>query len=1043
MKQAPADIFEPIAVSDEATVVSKFQADPRKDTGYQSEAALEAELIEVLRAQAYDYAPIHHEGELIANLRKQLELLNDYRFSDGEWERFFHESLANTSEGTREKTIKIQEDHVQVLRRDDGTSKNIKLIDKANIHNNRLQVINQFEVPRANASNPLGGRHDNRYDVTILVNGLPLVHIELKRRGVALKEAFGQINRYNRESFSAGAGLFEYVQIYVISNGTHTRYYSNTTRERSIEESSGRARGKKKTSNSYEFTMNWADATNKSIDDLIPFAKTFLAKHSILNILTRYCVLTVDRTLMVMRPYQIVATERILREIKIATNSRLLGKVEAGGYIWHTTGSGKTLTSFKTAQLASRMEGVEKVLFVVDRKDLDYQTINEYNRFEEGAANSNASTAVLTRQLGDTTSIIIITTIQKLAGFVRANKTHEVYDKHVVIIFDECHRSQFGEMHSAITKKFKKYNLFGFTGTPIFSANAVGGGKPNLQTTEQVFGEKLHTYTIVDAIHDQNVLPFRIDYLDTIQMGEDVQDKKVSAIDTERAFLAPDRISKIVTYILEHFDQKTRRTGPGYSHTIKSVPRRHGSEEIVQEVIAERRVRGFNALFATASIQAAKLYYMEFARQQAELPESQRLKVGIIYSYAPNEVEPDGFLGDEAMDAAGLDRSSREFLDAAIEDYNAMFGSNYDTSGGSFENYYKDLSMKIKNREIDLVIVVNMFLTGFDATTLNTLFVDKNLRMHGLIQAFSRTNRILNSVKTYGNVVCFRNLREETDEALELFGNKDARGIVVLKPFEEYYAEYGKKVDELRDLCAPGETPYGENNQRKFVKIFGAVLRLENILASFDDFLGKEKLTEREGQDYRSVYLDLYAEMSRDKNADKEDINDDLVFELELVKQVQVNVDYILLLVEKHHTEEGNGINREIRAQISRSIDASPELRNKKDLLLDFVDSVTLDEDIDRQWEEYVSTHRRAELDVIIADENLKIDATYEFVNRSFEMGQLETEGTSISDLLPSTSIFGFGGGEPKQVRKERVTEKLQTLFERFKGLSVGAAPIG
>lgn len=711
------------------------------------------------------------------------------------------------------------------------------------------------------------------------------MHVELKRRGVDLREAFNRIERYERESFWVGSGLFDYVQVFVISNGTLTKYYSNTTRCQHIEERTGTARARK-TSNTYEFTSWWADARNEPILDLVSFATTFFAKHTLLNILTKYCVLTVDGALLVMRPHQIAATERILQKIEASVNHRMLGTRAAGGYVWHTTGSGKTLTSFKTAQLASRLPSVDKVLFVVDRKDLDYQTMREYDRFEKGAANSNASTAVLKRQLEDPQARIIITTIQKLSRFVAANKGHRIYDGHVVIIFDECYRSQFGEMHKAITKAFKRYNLFGFTGTPIFAANVSGGADPRLLTTDQVFGERLHTYTIVDAIRDKNVLPFRIDYINTVKMADDIQDARVAAIDTERVLLAPERISEIVAYVLEHFDQKTKRA-EWYS-------------------IKGKRLRGFNALFATASIEAAKRYYAEFKRQQEGLPPDKRLKVGIIYSYGANE-EVGDYIDEEGFETDLLDQSSRDFLEAAIADYNAMFGTSHDTSSDKFENYYKDLSRRIKDREIDLVIVVNMFLTGFDVTTLNTLFVDKNLRAHGLLQAYSRTNRILNSVKTFGNIVCFRDLEQATNDAIALFGDKDARGIVLLKPYAEYYEEYRRQVEELTERFPLGQPIVGEAAQKEFIALFGSILRLENILTAFDEFAEDELLTERQKQDYRSVYLDLYAEYRGRAEADKEQVNDDIIFEIELVKQVEINVDYILMLVERWRRSGATG----------------------------------------------------------------------------------------------------------------------------------------
>lgn len=1012
MSDATPRKFDPIAVSSESTVVAEYEPGAKAKAAYQSEAELERELIRLLESQAYEYLPITSEAELVANLRTQLEALNGITFSDGEWEQFFTERIAGANEGIAEKTLRIQEDHVQLLRRDDGSTKNVRLIDKQNVHNNRLQVINQYEIGQGEG----GAARSNRYDVTVLVNGLPAIHIELKRRGVDIREAFNQIDRYQRDSFWAGSGLFEYVQLFVISNGTLTKYYSNTTRRHHLDEAA-RSKRAKKTSNSFEFTSWWADATNKPIQDLAGFTKTFFARHTILNVLTKYCVLTADGLLLVMRPYQIVATERIMQKIEISTNYKKLGRVEAGGYVWHTTGSGKTLTSFKAAQLASRLAHVDKVLFVVDRKDLDYQTMREYDRFEKGAANSNTSTAVLKRQLEDSNARIIITTIQKLSNFIDSpgNKGHAIFDGHVVIIFDECHRSQFGDMHGSIVTAFKEYNLFGFTGTPIFAENAGAGGNPQLRTTEQAFGEKLHTYTIVNAISDRNVLPFRIDYVNTIKLPAGIADKQVSAIDTEKALLAPERLRQVVAYTLEHFDQKTRR-GEGYT-------------------LGERRVRGFNALFATASIEAAKRYYSEFERQQRELPPDRRLKVGLIYSYAANEAVED-FLDEEEFDTAGLDGSSRDFLEGAVQDYNDQFGTSFDTSADRFQNYYKDLSLRLKNRDIDLVIVVNMFLTGFDATTLNTLFLDKNLRSHGLIQAYSRTNRILNSVKTYGNIVSFRDLEQQTNDAIALFGNKDAKGIVLLKPYGDYYGEYAGKVQELLEQFPLDSEIVGEQAQKDFIALFGAILRLQNILTSFDEFAGHEILTDRQGQDYRSVYLDLYAEFREDQDAEKEQIVDDVVFEIELVKQVEINVDYILMLVQKYRDEHGDGDDKEIRAEITRAVDASPSLRNKKDLIEDFVASLTTDGEIDHEWRRFIEVRRVAELEAIIADESLRPDETYAYMQAAFLNGAIQTSGTAITGVLPATSRFSADGGHGE--KKQRVVTRLSTFFERFFALSGG-----
>jgi len=1002
--------YAPIAVSEESTVVAEFvRGNELRETRYQTEAQLERDFITRLQAQSYEYLRIHNETDLIANLRRQLQALNNVVFSDREWQQFFKEKIAAANDGILQKTARIQEDTIQLLTRDDGSLRNIHLIDKSNIHNNRLQVIHQYE---AKGENPQGVPRATRFDVTILVNGLPLVHVELKRRGVDIREAFNQIDRYQRDSFWAGSGLFEYVQLFVISNGTLTKYYSNTTRTGHLDEQRGKRRARIQTSHNFAFTSWWADAKNQPITELADFTKTFFAKHTLLNVLTRYCVFDVDRKLLVMRPYQIVAAERILQRIATATNHRQLGTLAAGGYIWHTTGSGKTLTSFKAAQLARDLPEIDKVLFVVDRKDLDYQTLREYNRFEEGAANSNTSTAVLQKQLQDPNARIIVTTIQKLSRFVARHKTHPVYTAHVVIIFDECHRSQFGDMHADIAGHFKRYHLFGFTGTPIFADNAGARGSPALRTTEQAFGEKLHTYTIVDAINDKNVLPFRIDTINTIKTAARIKDKKVTAIDTEQVLLAPKRISQIVSYILEHFDQKT----------LHSTSYRHDN----------KRLTGFNSLFATASIEAARRYYAEFARQQENIPPARRLKIGLIYSCAANEESPDGALHEESFDTTALEQSARDFLDAAICDYNAMFAVNFNTSADGFHNYYKDLSARLKNRDIDLVIVVNMFLTGFDATTLNTLWLDKNLRAHGLIQAYSRTNRILNSVKTYGNIVSFRNLGRETNDALALFGNKNASSVVLLKPYGDYYAEYQKKVAELAQF-APGAVIMGEAAQKAFVRLFGAILRLRNILTAFDDFSGDTLLSERDIQQYSSTYLDLQKVFRGKSGAEKESINDDVVFEIELVKQVEVNVDYILMLVEQYIQTKGDSQNREIRAAISRAVNASPSLRNKKDLIEAFVDTVTLTARVDAQWQVFVARRKTAELDRIILEENLNADQTRVFMDQALRDGAIATTGTAITKILPPLSRFSKNSNH--SAKKQSVLEKLAAFFERYFGL--------
>ncbi len=1033
-----------IAESQEYTVVAEYDRVATPAESYQSEAELEKEFIRLLVEQGYEYLPIHTEADLISNLREQLEKLNSYRFTDSEWERFFGECIANRNDDIVAKTQKIQEDCIQVLKRDTGESQNIKLIDKANIHNNFVQVINQY-VEEC-------GNYDTRYDVSILVNGLPLVHVELKRRGVQLKEAFNQINRYQRDSFWAGCGLYEYVQIFVISNGTNTKYYSNTTRANHIreQETGGRNRSKK-TSNSFEFSSFWADSGNKVITDLLDFTRTFFCKHTLLSILTKYCVFTSEKMLMVMRPYQIAATERIIQRINISENYRLYGSIKGGGYIWHTTGSGKTLTSFKTARLASRLPYIDKVLFVVDRKDLDYQTMKEYNRFEEGAADGNTSTAVLQRQLEnrDKNGVhhdyrIIITTIQKLSIFVQKNRNHPVFQQRVVIIFDECHRSNFGQMHTAITRNFKKYNLFGFTGTPIFAQNAGTGGNVQLKTTQQAFGDKLHTYTIVDAINDENVLPFRIDYVNTIREKDGVNDEQIPAIDSEEAMLSPERIANNVKYILDRFDRKTKRSSY-YSFRVlddihKVASARKGAE--VFEHKTEQKLCGFNAMFAVASIPMAKAYYNEFKKQQAALPEAQRLKIATIYSYSANEEEIDGLLAEENPESTTqLDRQSRDFLEGAIRDYNRMFSTNYDTSSDKFQNYYKDLSLRMKNRQVDLLIVVNMFLTGFDATTLNTLFVDKNLRQHGLIQAFSRTNRILNSVKTFGNIVCFRDLQQETDDAIALFGDKDASSIVVLKDFLSYYEGYdtekGKHcygykelVEQLQSEFPDGRPIMGEDAERRFVSLFGSLLKSINVLSSFDRFEGREMLTDRQLQDYQSNYLDLREKWRRKRPGDRENINDDLVFETELIRQVEINIDYILLLVRKYH--EGNCADKEMLVGISKAIGSSLQLRSKKELIEDFISSVNADTDVERSWKDFVERQKEEDLREIIGSEHLKPQETRTFIENSFRDGQVRTTGTDIDRILPPMSRFG--GGD-RQEKKKSVIEKLQTFFERYFGL--------
>lgn len=1035
-----AEQYQLVSENPESTVVAEFEAGYRSAAQYQSEAEMEDDFIKQLTRQAYDYLPIKNEKELIDNLRTQIERLNFIKFSDDEWQQFFSEHLGNPQQGIVEKTKTIQEDHIKAWTRPDGTKVNIYLIDKDHIHNNSLQVINQYV--------PEGGAFENRYDVTILVNGLPLVHVELKRRGVSIKDAFNQINRYQRDSFWADCGLFEFVQIFIISNGTLTKYYSNTTRDAVARsnQSPGKGKGKKQTSNSFEFTSYWATKDNEPILDLVDFTQTFLSKHTILNILTRYCVFTSENMLLVMRPYQVAATEEIIRRIKISTNAKTWGKREGGGYIWHTTGSGKTLTSFKTARLASHLPDIDKVLFVVDRKDLDYQTMKEYDRFEKGAANSNGSTAVLAKQLApDSNANIIITTIQKLSNFIARNPQHEVYKQHVVLIFDECHRSQFGDMHKAIVKKFKKYHMFGFTGTPIFPENAGSIRNVEFTTTEGAFGDQLHIYTIVDAIRDENVLPFKVDYIRTMREEDEVLDEMVSNIDRERALMAPERISLITKYILDHFAQKTRRDARSYSFSrlvnVKEVATAR-DRKAVKEEKQKTRLTGFNSIFAVASIPFVKLYYTELKKQMEQLPPDKRLKIATIYSYSPNVNIED----EMPEDTEGLDESSREFLEKCIKDYNGMFGTSYDTSADKFQNYYKDLSLRMKNREIDLLIVVNMFLTGFDATTLNTLWVDKNLRMHGLLQAYSRTNRILNSIKDHGNIICFRNLEKATNECLQQFGNKNAGGLILLKAFDDYYFGYDENgrhfpgwkelIDELLDKFPVNGFPLvGESSEKEFIKLFGTILRALNILLTFDEFEGTE-IIDLNGDflDYRSFYNELH-EKYRPKGGELTNINDDLVFEMELMKSIEINIDYILFLVGQLNGEDNH--DREIIIKAMKSVQASPDLRNKEELIRQFIESHTPDTDVHDQWGEFVRQSQRKEIETIIEEENLNRSKALDFIKQSFRNGEIRESGTGIADILPPMGLFG-NAGALRAEKKKIVIKRLKEFFDRFFDISGG-----
>ena len=1021
----------------ESTVCAVAPTVNRDSTAYQSEAELEEELIAQLVDQGYERVNITSEPEMVANLRCQIERLNGLAFTDSDWERFFGDVVANKADGIVEKTRRIQRDPVIDFTLEDGTIRNVMLIDREHIYRNSLQVLNQYATD--------AGAHDNRYDVTILVNGLPLVHIELKRRGVDLRQAFNQIERYQRESFWSGLGLFEYVQLFIISNGTSTKYYSNTTRWQKVSRE-GRGR---KSSASYQFTSWWTDANNRRIADLVPFAATFLSKGTLLMILTHYCVFDVTDTLLVMRPYQIAACEGILNRILVSEyDPKKLGTLAAGGYVWHTTGSGKTLTSFKTAQLAARMDGVDKVVFVVDRKDLDYQTMKEYNKFQPGAVNGSRNTRALAANLeaplGE--KRICVTTINKLASYLKHPTARpEVFERHTVFIFDECHRSQFGKMHTAITKAFRNYHLFGFTGTPIFAENAGTGSDPELRTTAQAFGDCLHTYTVVGAIADGNVLPFKIDYVSTFRRASTGEDVKVEAIDTDTAWQSPKRLHNVAEYILDHFDQKTRRQGPAYA--IKGVAR-----------------RGFNSILACDSVRSAESYY-RVLREMIGQREGCGLKVATIFTYAANgEEDPNGFIDDEDLECGDMPRADREFLDGAIADYNAMFKTNFGTDSDGFDGYYKDVSRRMKGEDadgkplpadqcLDLLIVVNMFLTGFDAKTLNTLWVDKNLKMHGLIQAFSRTNRILNSVKTYGNIVCFRNLEERVDEAISLFGDPEAGGIVVLKPYDDYLEEYAKKLDYIRKAFPLGaaDVLMTDESKRDFVNAFSAILRLRNILASFDGFEGDDPATPREIQDYQSEYLAVRDEMKGRQKAEKESIADDLVFEMELVRQVEINIDYILMLVEQRHGDHVK--DKEVAARIMSSVAASPELRDKSDLIERFLAMAGFAEspasfDVDpgataaerheivtTRWRDFVSDTMEDELGDIIAAERLKEEPTRELVHEAFETGGVPQEGTSVTKVMPPASRFGANAAK-RDEQRHRITNRLTAFYDRFRSLT-------
>jgi len=1024
--------YKTIAESNNFIVLDQYnKLIEEPNAGYQTEGSLEREFIRDLQAQGYEYLQgLNSHDALVKNLRAQLQRLNNVVFSDAEWRRFLEEYLDKPSDSLIEKTRKIHDDYIYDFVFDNGRIQNIYLLDKKNLANNTLQVINQFEQT---------GSYDNRYDVTILVNGLPLVHIELKKRGVAIREAFNQIHRYSKESFNKENSLFKYIQIFVISNGTDTRYFANTT---------------KRDKNSYDFTMNWATAKNTLIKDLKDFTATFLQKHTLLNVLMNYCVFDVSDTLLIMRPYQIAATERILWKIKSSYLAKNWSNKESGGYIWHTTGSGKTLTSFKAARLATELDFIEKVFFVVDRKDLDYQTMKEYQRFSLDSVNGSESTAGLKRNIEKDDNKIIVTTIQKLNNLMKSEDKLPIYDKQVVFIFDECHRSQFGEAQKNLTRKFKKYYQFGFTGTPIFPRNALGA-----ETTASVFGIELHSYIITDAIRDEKVLKFKVDYNDVRPQFKNIETEKnlekLTALEKKQAFLQPKRIEQIAQYVLDNFKQKTHRFNAGNN--------------------------GFNAMFAVSSVDAAKIYYETFKRLQSAVKNP--LKITTIFSFAANEEQDAiGDIADESFEVEAMNSTAKEFLKSAIDDYNNYFATNYDVDGKSFQNYYRDLAKRVKNKEVDLLIVVGMFLTGFDAPTLNTLFVDKNLRYHGLIQAYSRTNRIYNSTKSFGNIVTFRDLEQDTIDAITLFGNSNTRNVVLEKSYQQYMEGftdagvacrgYVDIVTELKEKFPDPSEIQTEKDKKDFVKLFGEYLRVENILQNYDEFAAlqafqsldttdekaveafKERYyltdeafaemrpidipSERNIQNYRSTYNDIRDWLHHQKEGEekaKSTIDwDDVVFEVDLLKSQEINLDYILELIFEHNKKTKN--KSELIDEIRSIIRASLGNRAKESLIVDFINQTDLDNIVDKagiieSFFQFAQKEQQQEADELISDEGLNIDAAKRYMSVSLKRGYASEQGTDLNDALPKMSPLN-----PQYLTtKQRIFQKIAAFVEKFKGI--------
>ncbi len=1027
--------YKTIAESKNFIVLDRYERDSVVGEDYQSEDALEREFIGDLVNQGYEYAQeIRTPEAMLANVRAQLQELNDMVFTEDEWKRFVEQYLDPASENSTDKARKLHENYIKDFVFDDGHIENIYLLDKKNVLNNKLQVIKQFEQ---------SGSHANRYDVTILVNGLPMVQVELKKRGVAIREAFNQVHRYSKESFNSENSLFKYLQLFVISNGTDSRYFANTV---------------KRNKNSFDFTMNWAQSDNTLIKDLKDFTATFFQKHTLLEVLLKYSVFDVSATLLVMRPYQIAATERILWKIKSAFQAKNWSKAESGGFIWHTTGSGKTLTSFKAARLATELEFIDKVFFVVDRKDLDYQTMKEYQRFSPDSVNGSDSTAGLKRNIEKDDNKIIVTTIQKLNNLMRGEGDLPIYNKQVVFIFDECHRSQFGEAQKNLKKKFNRYYQFGFTGTPIFPENASGA-----ETTGSVFGRELHSYVITDAIRDEKVLKFKVDYNDVrprFQAIETEQDeKKLTAAENKQALLHPDRIHEISGYVLKNFSHKTHRAHMG--------------------------AKGFNAMFAVSSVDAAKAYYEAFRELQAGVEDKKRLNVATIFSFAANEEQDAvGDIPDESFEVSAMNSSAKEFLSAAIGDYNATFKTNFGVDSKGFQNYYRDLAQRVKKQEVDLLIVVGMFLTGFDAPSLNTLFVDKNLRYHGLLQAYSRTNRIYDATKTFGNIVTFRDLEQSTINAITLFGNANTKNVVLEKSYKEYMEGFtdiatGKAcrgyvdvVTELQERFPEPSEIEKEQDKKAFVKLFGEYLRVENILRNYDEFTGLNALqdidledeeaveefkakhylndddieamrkidvpSDRLVQDYRSTYNDTRDWLRRQKEGDQKEPStvdwDDVVFEVDLLKSQEINLDYILELIFEHNKKTKN--KEDLIDEVRRVIRASIGSRAKESLIVDFINQTNLDDIGDKAtvidtFFKFAQKEQKREAVELIQSEGLNEEEARRYIKASLKREYATENGTALNAALPKMSPLN----PQYKTKKQTVFEKISTFVEKFKGV--------